>query len=298
MAAFKATLMLLGRAVLSADVSPRLTIADVALVQDDECSAEDPEGCAFNALQLRGVTVAEPLAGESSDGKEIGDDVAIIDELPPDFPHQLGSEEESEDEAGKESEADLAPASYHGGGCPAHPTTKNCYLYAMCPSTMRYCLFGGHIIVPGRYVRGMENINGANAASFEYLMTKAHQLCSDSHCVLLVNPVGYRTQEQLHIHFRRYNKGGANMKRALEAAVCGRGSGWHNFAPAGCGGDSKARVFGHWPAVFEVVAEAYGGGSLANVGITVWESSSCGGGSRTIVQTVTHCSIEHTVSDR
>lgn len=66
------------------------------------------------------------------------------------------------------------------------------------------------------------------------------------------------------------------------------------FHTGGCA-SSKAKYFSSFPRVFTEVAEAYGGGNLASVGIQVWPGA-CGSGY--IIQTTTHCSIEHTISER
>jgi len=176
--------------------------------------------------------------------------------------------------------------------CPAHPWTSNCYLYKICRGHT-YCVVGGYMIVVGAPVAGMESINLANARSFDYLFTLAREHCSDTHCVLITNPNHFRTQDQLHIHFRHYNVGGSYLKHRLERAVCGR-SGWQAFTE--CGG-AKARIFQHFPGVFSTVAVAYSG-NLGPVGITVWFTAACGNGIQTIVLATTHCSIEHSISAR
>jgi len=176
--------------------------------------------------------------------------------------------------------------------CPAHPYTANCYLYKICRGH-HYCVVGGYMIVIGAPVAGMESINLANARSFDYLFTLARDHCSDTHCVLITNPNHFRTQDQLHIHFRHYNFGGTLLKHRLERAVCGQ-SGWQRFTECGA---AKARVFKHFPGIFSTVAVAYGG-NLGPVGITVWFTPACGDGIQTIVLATTRCSIEHSISAR
>merc|ERR1719203_2786847 len=118
------------------------------------------------------------------------------------------------------------------------------------------------MIVPGRAVRGMESINGRNAGSFDYLMEAAKDRCGDAHCVLITNPQHYRTQEQLHIHYRHYNGGGSVLKGQLERTLCHKHPGWHHFNKCG---PAKAALFDYFPGVFSEVAQAYGGRSLYNV---------------------------------
>lgn len=122
---------------------------------------------------------------------------------------------------------------------------------------------------------------------------------------------------RFHIHYRRYNGGGASLKRRLEKEVCSH-HGWRNFHECGTGKaghnltfrsrkrmemrgkrgvsvpTSEARYFSGYPAVFREVMGQYGG-HLANVGVTVWPGA-CGHG--VIVLATTHCSIEHSISAR
>lgn len=180
-----------------------------------------------------------------------------------------------------------------GQDCAQHPNSHNCALYRMCRHR-RYCVVNGYLIVPGRSMPGMEAINSHTAGHWDFLWGAARSQCGSDSCVLITNPVGHRTQDQLHIHFRHYNGGGAALKGRLERAVCGK-RGWRHFSECG---SAKARLFSGMPGVFSTVAHAYGGGSLANVGITVWFTHRCGGRQKTIVLATTHCSIEHTISAR
>lgn len=176
--------------------------------------------------------------------------------------------------------------------CQSHTREHKCYLYAACHGRS-YCVMGNYMIVAGFPCPGMESINGGNAGSFDFLMSAARARCSSQNCVLITNPVGHRTQEQLHIHYRYYNGGGAHLKRQLERTLCGT-HGWRHFHSCG---HAQARLYSGFPGVFSAVAAAYGGGSLANVGISVWSTTACGGYKYMILAT-THCSIEHSISSR
>mmetsp|Transcript_38625 Transcript_38625/g.62309 ORF Transcript_38625/g.62309 Transcript_38625/m.62309 type:complete len:284 (-) Transcript_38625:47-898(-) len=249
------------------------------MAADDECLGTGRD-CALSALQLRGETRAQAdLAGS-------GDDDVIYLDLPPDYDDKTMSTVMVDD-------ADLSSnvsskVLKEGAVCHGH-----CMLAHMCRGR-HYCVIGGYMIVPGQDVAGMESINGGNAGSYNYLMGAARAHCGSTSCVMITNPVGFRSQDQLHIHFRHYNGGGAAMKHRLEKALCGT-SGWHHFSA--CGG-GKAQLFGGFPGVFSAVAGAYGGGSLANVGIAVFFTTACGGGMKTMVLATSHCSIEHSISSR
>lgn len=269
--------------------------ADVSLDRDDECQGK---GCALMALQLRSLPqvsqassvafieqeiVEDILADNSTPNDDVEDDIQNVD-LPPgwnDFPDVQHPEEQ-------DTENSIAAS----GGCEHHTNEHRCYLFRACHGK-HYCVINGYMIVPGRAVSGMESINGGNAGSLDFLMRAARGRCGSSSCVLITNPVGFRTQDQLHIHFRHYNGGGAGLKKRLEKSLCGS-HGWKGFNECG---SAKARLFSGFPGVFSSVASAYGGGSLANVGISVWFTSACGG-FKTIVLATTHCSIEHSVSSR
>merc|ERR1719382_367774 len=106
-----------------------------------------------------------------------------------------------------------SPCKYHAG-------SKRCYLYSICQHTS-YCIIGGYMVVPGKPCPGMEAINGGTAGSYDYLMKVAKDRCQDTHCVLITNPVHFRSQDQLHIHYRHYNGGGAELKSQLEHTLCG-----------------------------------------------------------------------------
>mmetsp|Transcript_17672 Transcript_17672/g.21696 ORF Transcript_17672/g.21696 Transcript_17672/m.21696 type:complete len:137 (-) Transcript_17672:96-506(-) len=136
----------------------------------------------------------------------------------------------------------------------------------------------------------MESIHSSNVGYYDSMLRAAYHRCAGGSCVIITNPVGHRTQSRFHIHYRRYNGGGANLKRRLEKQICGK-HGWENFAECGTG---KAKYFSHYPSVFREVLGQYGG-HLANVGVTVWPGA-CGHG--VIVLATTHCSIEHSISAR
>lgn len=175
--------------------------------------------------------------------------------------------------------------------CKEHPGSRNCALFNVCRHR-NFCIVGNYMVVPGWPAPGMESINLGNAGRYDPLMYRAHQQCGGIHCVLITNPYGHRTQDQLHIHYKGYNPtAGSALKARLEKSICNTG-GWRYFSECGA---AKAKVFGHFPRVFSEVAMAFGGGSLKNVGITVWQTEKCGGGVKTIVLAASHCSIEHSI---
>jgi len=274
-------------------------------VSDDECLADpDSEACALNALQRRKASLEIPKHNEQDvafEGPEepIGADVAVLD-LPSGMNKEQDFPETSPIKSMKDGDDSTADADVVAEGvtgyswCSSHSYAKNCYLYTACQGRS-YCVIGGYMIVPGRALAGMESIHGGNAHSLDYLFTAARNRCGDTHCVLITNPIHHRTQDQLHIHYRHYNGGGAALKGALERTLCHKGDGWHYFSKCG---PAKARKFNYLPGVFSTVAGAYGGANLANVGITVWFTDACGQGRQTLVLATTHCSIEHAISAR
>jgi len=180
-----------------------------------------------------------------------------------------------------------------GGGCRYHAGSPDCHLYRLCRG-QRVCVVGHHLVVPGESVPGMESINGGSARHLDYLWYAARGHCGSDGCVLLVNPVGHRTQDQLHIHFWHMNGRGPALKHQLEQSLCGK-YGWRSFRQCG---HAKARMYNSMPGVFSEVARAFGGGSLAHVGITVMFTHACGGGQKVMILATTGCSLEHDISPR
>ncbi|CAE8626854.1 unnamed protein product, partial [Polarella glacialis] len=149
-------------------------------------------------------------------------DVPYLD-LPPDYDDKTISTLKMNDaDVSSNSSVNVSSKGLQAG-CHGH-----CMLADMCRGH-DYCVIGGYMIVPGQDVAGMESINGGSAGSFDHLMQAARAQCGSTSCVLVTNPVGFRTQDQLHIHFRNYNGGGAAMKSRLEKALCGT-SGWRPFS--------------------------------------------------------------------
>lgn len=181
------------------------------------------------------------------------------------------------------SDTCAASENYHCGGC---------YIYRQCKGR-HTCVLNGYMIAPGEPLRGMEDISGGNAGKWDYLWSAAEHQCGSDSCVLISNPIHFRTQHQMHLHYRHYNGGGASLKSRLESTLCGT-SGWQPFEQCGA---AKARLYDSMPGVFSAVAGAYGGGNLANVGITVWFTSKCGG-RKVMILAQTGCSIEHGISAR
>mmetsp|Transcript_34429 Transcript_34429/g.97817 ORF Transcript_34429/g.97817 Transcript_34429/m.97817 type:complete len:302 (+) Transcript_34429:54-959(+) len=281
--------------------------ASPALDFDDECAASGD--CALNALQMRGSKLVDPEAGPDVEMEGgyffdppsgwIDEDEKTLQEIEATAPEVAGGDLDSiveyhhhghhghHDHNNQISKVDENKKTY----CSMNPKVQNCFLYSVCHGRS-YCVMWGYLVMPGRPCTGTEEINGGNARDYDFLFNVAKNQCNGDHCVLIVNPMHHRTQEQLHIHFRKYSGDGDNMKAALEKATCS-GGGWTSFHTHGCG-SGKAKFFRGFPKVFSEVAEVYGGGNLASVGIQVWPGS-CG---RTgyIVQTTTHCSIEHSIT--
>lgn len=224
-----------------------------AVAGDDECAGDDAS-CALNALQLRGAQLDESSVEELDDSE---DEIDVID-----------------------TDLDLESADV--------PPT---YLGSMC-NGVAYCMSGGYMVVAGESrAHGMENINYGDVSYYDKLGRAALRGCSNSYCVIMTNPVGHRTQDRFHIHYRYYNGGGAHLKSQLEHSVCGR-SGWHGFNKCG---HAKVRFYEGQPSLFRAALDGHGGG-LAHVGVTAFPSS-CGGRG-TIVLLTSHCSIEHSISSR
>jgi len=240
---------------------------DEAVLGDDECAAGGD--CAFNALQLRAASADDPAGPLIAEADPSWDDPA---------------------ELGGEASDDLG-TSVEGGYCSMLPNAKRCALYQKCRGRS-YCIFGGYMVVPGEATAGMESINSGNAHHYDYLMGIARSHCGSPSCVLLTNPMGHRTQDQLHIHFRHFNGLGPSMHSKLMAATC-QADGWVTFRTGCCGcGYSRARAFHGFPRVFTEAARAVGG-TLAGFGVSVWFG--CG---KTVVLATSMCSIEHSVSAR
>mmetsp|Transcript_97939 Transcript_97939/g.255539 ORF Transcript_97939/g.255539 Transcript_97939/m.255539 type:complete len:294 (+) Transcript_97939:88-969(+) len=274
--------------VFTAEADEESRSVGAALDGDDECVAGSE--CALNAIQLRGVqqaAVAAANATEEADGE-----VKIVEDLPEGW---NATENTTEIPTLTSMDGAMQPMwdSYKNVDCRDDIDAKQCSLYKYCRGP-RYCVMGGYMIVPGFYAAGMESINRGNAGSFDYLMYAAHDMCGGTSCVLVTNPVGFRTQNELHIHFRHLDNDGPNLKHQLEDTLCGR-DGWHYFSKCGA---AKARIYSSFPGVFSEVADAYAGNNLGSVGITVWETTACGAGYQTMVLVTTHCSIEHQISNR
>eukprot|EP00933_Yihiella_yeosuensis_P017413 TRINITY_DN14552_c0_g3_i2.p1 TRINITY_DN14552_c0_g3~~TRINITY_DN14552_c0_g3_i2.p1 ORF type:complete len:305 (+),score=52.38 TRINITY_DN14552_c0_g3_i2:80-994(+) len=281
-----------------------------ALSRDDECGDVSSE-CALNAIQLKSIQTEDAsAAAEAFNGleglraadfyMEEPEGTGIVrKDLPPDFDNTTipdpGPSPHSGPVAPKVSSDDLSTQYDH---CVMDPNNRRCALYRLCRGK-HICLLGYHgsppyMVIPGEPVLGMESINGKNAKSFDELMTVARDHCDTTKCVIITNPVHHRTQDQLHIHFRHYDRHGAHLHQRLEKALCGT-QGWQTFHQCG---RAKARIFDTYPGVFSEVADAFGGGSLANVGITVWFTDACGGEKKTMILATTFCSIEHDISAR
>mmetsp|Transcript_74256 Transcript_74256/g.194737 ORF Transcript_74256/g.194737 Transcript_74256/m.194737 type:complete len:298 (-) Transcript_74256:128-1021(-) len=166
-------------------------------------------------------------------------------------------------------------------------------LRRICHGSSGYCNLAGHMIVPRERCDSMERINGGNAQHYDQFMNAAYRYCSSPGCVLVTNPVGHRTQNQLHIHYWQMNGHGHALKRRLEDQLCLSDGGWQSFSECGTG---KAKLFPSMPGAFSAAAEAFGNGPMTHIGLTVWPGA-CGG-RRVIVLATTDCSIEHDISPR
>jgi len=175
------------------------------------------------------------------------------------------------------------------GNCSSRPATRDCFLYSACKGR-KYCVMG-YLIAPGVACAGTEEITTTNAASYDYLFDVAYSQCPIGRCVYIVNPQQYRTEEQLHIHFRHYNGIGARVRNALHKAVCER-DGWVKWFVSDCS-SGMARRYAALPRVFTEVLRLYGSESLAHTGILVWPDA-CG--PEFIVQTIVGCSVEYAIT--
>jgi len=133
---------------------------------------------------------------------------------------------------------------------------------------------------------GVENINGGNVGYYNAGFASARARCGGPGCALIVNPPGHRSINRFHIHFVHYAGYGHNLKKRLEAKVCGHG-GWHGGGLP-CGG--KAKFFPGSPGV---MSAAMSGGSVHHASVIAWPAS-CGGRG-TIVELAFGCSIEHQI---
>lgn len=204
----------------------------------------------------------------------------------------------SSDQEPSDEEVDSVEVSASSRDCVHNSYHSSCYLYLACvlsahPRSQTYCDFGGYMIVPTFPISGTESITRSNAGDVDYLMVAAYNRCSSSSCVLMVNPIMHRTQNQLHLHYRHYNAGGTILKQNLEAVTCNETTAWHGFNMCAYG---QARAFEGFPNVFSEVVAGCGQDSLNHVAITVFPSA-CGG-AKTIVLTGMYCSIEHDISAR
>lgn len=288
-----ALVILLSASHAAAKETPRM---DEVLSSDDECSAVG-EGasaaCALIALQVRGARAGDVPLTLPQD--QHFDEVKVIDDLPEGW-NASDIKDEEVQEGDDERDGNVTIYTHyhpHRANCAINPSASECFLYNACHGP-RYCIIGSYMIVPGWPVAGMEDINGGNAGEYDFLMAAARAQCGSPSCVLITNPVGHRSQEQFHIHYRQYNGGGSAVKSRLETTLCGT-SGWQYFSECG---SAKARLYNEFPGVFSEVARAYHGISLANVGITVWFTTACGAGLKTMILATTHCSIEHSISSR
>jgi len=273
------------------------------LAGDDECSLSSEE-CALQALQLRGAGAA----GSEEEPNKVYTDDTGADVLTLSLPEGWTMEDdypESDDLEDVRDDITMHANYYHKkklprevgpGGCQQTPGARECYFYRACRGP-RYCVINGYMIVPGFPVAGMENIDGRNAGVFDYLMYEGQKHCGSTSCVLIINPVHHRTQEQMHIHYRTLNYDGHHEQRKLESVLCHSDRGWHKIYSFGQCQEGKARLYDYFPAVFSEVANSFGGMNLAHVGVSVWNTNACGG-YKTIVLATTHCSIEHDISRR
>jgi len=133
---------------------------------------------------------------------------------------------------------------------------------------------------------GMESINRGNVGYYDAGMAATRAHCGGARCALITNPSCCRTKHVFHIHFTHYAGYGANLKKRLEAKVCGK-RGWHS---GGLPCHGKAAFFPGFPGVF---SKAMTGGNIAHASVIAWPQS-CGGNG-TIVEIAHHCSIEHQI---
>lgn len=135
---------------------------------------------------------------------------------------------------------------------------------------------------------GTESIHESNVGYYNAGMSAARGRCGSAGCALLINPVGHRTVNVVHIHEIHFKSYGARLKDKMESKVCDQ-SGWHG---GGLPCNGKAAFFPGWPGVFSK-ALAYTHGNIAHDTVIAWPES-CGGRG-TIVSIHGHCSIEHQI---
>jgi len=283
------------------------TAAWVAM--DDEC--ELGSDCALNALQFLATrSSSPPVIVPAPDAAEYK--VLTLPEgwtADMDFPETWNPRVAGGDDRGSNRDDSLEDAlsvkmeanAQSQSGCQYHSRPSSCFLFRDCVyghhavNGTRYCVYGNYMIVPAFGISGTEGINHDNSQDVDLLMHAAYDHCNSTSCVLMVNPMHHRTQNQLHLHFRHYNGGGAHLKRQIEELACNNSNyttEWHHFHKCK---DGKVKAYSHFPNVFSEVVEAYGNHSLANKGITVFPSA-CGDKNMTLVLGTGHCSIEHSIT--
>lgn len=272
-------------------------------------------------LDVAAILGEEDL-GADADAAEDEEAPAAEEANDNDSPAADAEEEDSTTEASADANASaeetttVAPTmtttqkQYFDSACKKDQHSHGCFLYRHCVKATsgkpdsKYCVMSGYTIVPSFPISGTESINKDNSIHVDPIMDAAYTHCSSSRCVLMVNPKGHRTQEQLYIHYRHYNNNaGLRLKTTLEATACHQ-SGWHKVYGVPdlhtCK-TAQVRVYQQHPTdIFSQVAEAqaegnHGKNDLEGVGVTVFPKA-CPRGKKTMVLFTESCTIEKSIS--
>jgi len=274
-----------------------------ATTGDEEADDEVAPSADADAADADAAAPAASGASEAAEDNASAEDAAA------------SSEEATTTEVATTTEAKTTTTTqkrYFDSVCAHDAQSHGCFLYRHCVKVAsgqghanpdnKYCVMSGYTVVPAFPITGTESINVRNSMHVDPIMDAAYEKCSSSKCVLMVNPRGHRTQEQLYIHYRHYNNGGGSrLKTQLETTACYQ-SGWHKVHGIPelhkCK-SAQVRVYSQHPTdIFSQVAEAqgkHGKKSLDGVGVTVYPRA-CPRSKKTMVLFTEHCTIEKSIS--
>jgi len=277
--------------------------ADADAAEDDEApaadAAETDDAPATDAAEDDGATAADDAEEESTSEASTDDDADASDS---------NSTTAEVTTTTTKTTTTTTQKQYFDSACKQNQHSHGCFLYRHCVKATKgsadsqYCVMSGYTIVPSFPITGTESINQGNSIHVDPIMDAAYTHCSSSKCVLMVNPKGHRTQEQLYIHYRHYNNNaGHRLKTTLESTACYQ-SGWHKVHGVPdlhkCK-TAQVRVYAQHPTdIFSQVAEAqgkHGKHDLDGVGVTVYPKA-CPRGKKTMVLFTEHCTIEKSIS--
>lgn len=201
-----------------------------------------------------------------------------------------------------------------------------CLLYRNCQKKKNQngnaCYLAGYMALPVAAFIGNEMVNPTTAKSVDHVWTAAEAACQDKlKCVIMANPMAFRSQHHLHLHYRPFNDRGLALKSKLEESLCGT-TDWQWFdvfgfcanggLPVVGSGSANARIYDKMPGVFsEVIALAnkdwhlshlrgvcrnqQGQPTLGSMAVTVFFTTKCGGGTKIMVLASNGCSVEHEI---